>query len=119
MPARSPIARLTDIVEVFERVRERLANISLDDFESDWESKWLVERGVEIIAEASRHLPPELKDRHPEIPWRKIAGISNILRHDYENIAAPILWVLVKESLSPLDTVCRKELAALTDDLQT
>lgn len=115
MPARSPVARLTDIVEVIERVRERLANITLDTFEADWESKWLVERGVEIISEASRHLPSELKDRHPEIPWRKIAGIGNILRHDYENVAAPILWVLVKESLSPLDAICRTELAVLQD----
>jgi hypothetical protein len=35
------------------------------------------ERGVEIVSEASRHLPPELKARHPEIPWQKVAGIGN------------------------------------------
>jgi hypothetical protein len=59
----------------------------LDVFETDWQTQWLVERGVEIISEASRHLSDELKARHPRIPWGKVAGIGNILRHNYENIA--------------------------------
>jgi uncharacterized protein with HEPN domain len=65
---------------------------------------------VEIISEASRHLPNELKARHPHIPWRKVAGIGNILRHNYENIAAPIMWKLAQEDLFALETVCREEL---------
>lgn len=84
----------------------------LDVFEADWQTQWLVERGVEIISEASRHLTEELKARHPEIPWQKVAGIGNVLRHDYGSVAAPIMWTLVRESLPPLDRVCREELAA-------
>jgi uncharacterized protein with HEPN domain len=49
-----------------------------------------------IVSEASRHLADELKARHPEIPWAKVAGIGNVLRHDYENVAAPIMWKLVQ-----------------------
>jgi uncharacterized protein with HEPN domain len=55
---------------------------------------WLVERRVGIISEASRHLTEDLKARHPEIPWQKVAGIGNVLRHNYESIAAPIIWKL-------------------------
>jgi len=57
-------------------------------------------------------LSDELKARHPEIPWPKVAGIGNVLRHDYERIAAPILWALVRNDLPPLEAVCRDELAA-------
>jgi uncharacterized protein with HEPN domain len=71
-----------------------------------------VERGVEIISEASRHLPDELKVRHPEIPWQKVAGIGNVLRHNYETVAAPVMWKLAHDDLPALDKVCREELAA-------
>jgi uncharacterized protein with HEPN domain len=104
---------LTDIVEAIERIREIVGNLSLDAFEADWQKQWLVERGVEIISEASRHLTPELKARHPNIPWRKVAGIGNVLRHDYGNIAAPIMWTLVREDLPILDKACRDELALM------
>jgi len=110
--ARSLIPRLTDIIEAIERVNGVLADVSLEAFESDWQRQWLVERGIEIISEASRHLPDDLKARNPEIPWRKVAGIGNILRHDYESIAAPVLWRLVHADLPTLEKVCRSELAA-------
>jgi uncharacterized protein with HEPN domain len=109
---RSLIPRLTDIIEAIERVNGVLAGVSLETFEDDWQRQWLVERGVEIISEASRHLPDDLKARSPEIPWQKVAGIGNILRHNYESIAAPVLWKLVQADLPTLEKVCRSELTA-------
>jgi uncharacterized protein with HEPN domain len=72
--ARSLIPRLTDIIEAIERVSVILADVSLEVFENDWQRQWLVERGVEIISEASRHLPDDLKARHPEIPLAESFG---------------------------------------------
>lgn len=112
MAARSLIPRLTDIIEAIERIQAVLGDMPLDVFETDWQREWLVERGVEIISEASRRLSDELKARHPEIPWQKVAGIGNVLRHDYESIAAPIMWKLAQADLSALEKVCREELVA-------
>ena len=123
MPDRSPIPRLTDIVEAIGHVhqpgvvqRRSQADAEqdgpLDVFENDWRRRWLVERGVEIISEASRRLPDILKARHPDIPWPKVAGIGNGLRHDYESIAPQVMWALVRDDLPPLEKVCRDELAA-------
>lgn len=109
------IPRLTDIIEAVERINEVIGETALDAFEAAWQKQWLVERGIEIVSEASRHLTDELKSRHPEIPWRKVAGIGNVLRHDYGNIAAPIMWALVRENLPRLEMVCREELAAEQD----
>jgi uncharacterized protein with HEPN domain len=111
MPFRSLVPRLLDMVEAIERVREVTASVSLDEFEQDWAKRWLVERGVEIVSEASRHLPEDLKQRHVSIPWRKVAGIGNVLRHAYEHVAADILWKLAQDDLTPLEAVCRLELA--------
>jgi uncharacterized protein with HEPN domain len=112
MARRSPLARLTDIVEASELVRSDMQGVALDAFEADVHKIWFVERGVEIISEASRHLPDDLKARHPEIPWPKVAGIGNVLRHNYEGIAAEVMWALVRDDLPTLERVCRAELAA-------
>jgi uncharacterized protein with HEPN domain len=52
-----------------------------------------------------------MKSRHPEIPWKKVAGIGNILRHDYENVIPDALWKLAHDDLPVLEGVCREELA--------
>jgi len=91
MAARTPVLRLSDIIEAIDRIRTVLGDMPLEVFETDWQTQWLVERGVEIISEASRHLPDALKARRQHIPWGKVAGIGNILRHNYENIAAPVM----------------------------
>lgn len=112
MAASSLALRLADIIDAIEHIRSETAGVTLDAFEADWRKRWLVERGVEIVSEASRHLTDELKVRHPEIPWPKVAGIGNVLRHEYERIAPDVLWSVARDDLPPLEKVCREELAA-------
>lgn len=112
MEHRSLAPRLTDIVEAIERIRHIVGNLTFEAFEADYEKQWAVQRGIEILSEASRHLTDELKLRHPDIPWRKVAGVGNVLRHDYGDIAAPVIWGIVQDELAGLDRVCRGELAA-------
>jgi uncharacterized protein with HEPN domain len=107
----SSIPRLTDIIEAIELIRSEMAGVTLDAFEPDRRKRWLVERGIEIISEASRRLPEELKTRHPDIPWPKVAGIGNVLRHDYEHVAHDVLWRVVRDDLPQLEKTCREELA--------
>ena len=90
-----------------------MQHATLESFAADRQKRWQVERGLEIVSEASRHLPEDMKARHPEIPWRKVAGIGNVLRHEYTRVAADVLWRLVRDDLGALDQVCRAELAAL------
>jgi uncharacterized protein with HEPN domain len=111
MPDRSLVLRLTDMIEAIERIQSVVSGLSLEEFENKWEHQWLVERGVLIISEASRHLGTELKTRHPEIPWTKVAGIGSVLRHDYERIAPDVIWKLATIDLPILDAACRDELA--------
>jgi uncharacterized protein with HEPN domain len=113
MPKRSPVARLTDIVEAIELIQTDMAGVTIDAFEADRRKRWLVERGIEIISEASRRLPAAMKTRHPEIPWPKVAGIGNVLRHEYEDVAHDVLWHVVHDNLPPLKAVCLDELAAV------
>jgi uncharacterized protein with HEPN domain len=111
MALSSPVARLTDIIEAIEIIRNEMEGVTLDAFEIDRRKRWLVERGIEIISEASRRLPAVMKARHPQIPWPKVAGIGNVLRHEYEDVAHDVLWHVVRDNLAPLETVCREELS--------
>ena len=110
MTTRSPVPSLTDIVEAIELIRAEMEGVTLEAFESDRRKRWLIERGLEIISEASRRLPDSLKARHTDIPWPKVAGIGNVLRHEYEHVAHDVLWHVVSNDLPPLLRVCRQEL---------
>lgn len=103
--------RLADIIEAIELINAEMAGVTLAAFETDKRKRWLVERGIEIISEASRHLDDALKERHPEIAWQKVAGIGNILRHEYHRIAHDVIWHVVCNNLPALETACRDELA--------
>jgi uncharacterized protein with HEPN domain len=61
MAAPSSIARLTDIIEAVELIGSEIAGVTLQNLESDKRKRWLIERGIEVISEASRHLTDELK----------------------------------------------------------
>jgi uncharacterized protein with HEPN domain len=115
MGERSQTLRLSDIAAAIELIDSEMTGVTLQAFEPDKRKRWIVERGIEIISEASRHLDARLKQRNPQIPWPSVAGIGNILRHDYERIAHDILWHVVRNDLPPLLEVCRAELAASPD----
>ena len=104
---------LADMVEAIERIHDKAGNTPLEEFKLDWEKQWIVERGIEIVSEASRRLPDDLKARHPDIPWQKVAAIGNVLRHEYRLISAPLMWEVVRDYLPPLEKACRAELARL------
>lgn len=71
-----------DILDTITRLQAKTSGRTFAEFEADWELRFVVERGIEIISEASRRLPADLKATRPEIEWRSIAGIGNVLRHD-------------------------------------
>jgi uncharacterized protein with HEPN domain len=71
-----------------------------------------VTRALEMISEASRRLPDDLRDRHPELPWRSIRD-GNFYRHQYDNVAASYVWETVTVHLPPLLAAAVVEIKAL------
>jgi uncharacterized protein with HEPN domain len=72
-----------------------------------------VEREIEVISEASRRIPEGLKAKEQTILWQDIAGIGNVLRHDYRMVSDPIVWNVVVAHLPPLERAIRRMLAGL------
>ena len=91
-----------DILEAIDRVDEITRGKSVAEFEASWQLRWLVQRAIEVISEASRAIPDDLANTRPEIPWRKVRGIGNVLRHDYEGLSDRIIWNVVVDELPRL-----------------
>lgn len=87
--------RLDHILDAIDQIDALLAERGLEKVMQDRIVRAAFERFVEIISEASRHIPAGLKARHDDIPWRRIADIGNHLRHGYDNIDLAVYWKLV------------------------
>lgn len=84
--------RLNDILDAIDQIGLLLAERSLADIESDRVVRAAFERFLEIISEASRHIPDDTKARAGGLPWRRIADLGNHLRHAYQKVDAETLW---------------------------
>jgi uncharacterized protein with HEPN domain len=91
-------------------VEQFTAGFDWPAFQADLRTAYAVTRCLEIISEASRRLPDDLKARHPSIAWREMAGAGNVYRRDYEDVAAQYVWDTVQRALPPLRAVIEKEL---------
>ena len=90
------------MLESIRGIEKALAGKTIREYERSWVLRSAVERGIEIISEASRHLDRNLKAQHKNVRWKDIAGIGNILRHEYQRVDGQIIWNAVKDDLPAL-----------------
>jgi uncharacterized protein with HEPN domain len=112
MPSDTAQAVLRDIAYHIDLAAHFVAGFDYDAFRDDLRTVYAVTRCLEIISEASRRLPSDLKARHPSIAWRDMAAAGNVYRHEYEDVEARQVWDAVQLALPPLRTVIDHELLA-------
>jgi uncharacterized protein with HEPN domain len=93
---------LVDMRDAMRRIARYTRGRTLSDFRRDSLVRDAVERCIEIVSEASRRLPDDLKAKHPQIPWPKVAAIGNVFRHEYDEIYPPLVWEIVQTDLPVL-----------------
>lgn len=95
--ARNVLVVLTEIIEALDGIEAAITGKSLTEFESDWLLRHGVQRGIEIISEAVRHLPDKLLVSRPDLPWPQIRAVGNFLRHEYHRVSDVLVWRTVNE----------------------
>jgi uncharacterized protein with HEPN domain len=114
--ADDPRIYLHDILSAIAGAREAIGDADFDTYRERRPMRRAVEREIEIISEASRRIPKRLKSAESTIPWHEIAGIGNVLRHDYEIVADPVVWNVVQQHLPALAAAVRRMLERLGGD---
>jgi uncharacterized protein with HEPN domain len=110
MPSDTTDRALRDILYHIDLATNFVEDLDRETFKSDLRAFYAVTRCLEIISEASRRLPSELKARYSAISWKQMADAGNVYRHDYEDVAAQLVWDTVQQSLPPLRDVIESEI---------
>lgn len=111
MPSRDSGRVLVAIGHNIKLARGFVDGLTFEAFAADERTVYAVMRCLEIISEASRRLPTELKSRHPEVRWAQIAAAGNVYRHEYDDLVTELLWTTVREQLDELERAVVVELS--------
>ncbi len=96
---RDPALYISDIILSMERVREYIAELDFQKFKWDYKTVDAVIRNFEIIGEATKNLPAELKEKYPSIPWDEMYRLRNRISHEYFGIDYEIIWDIATNHL--------------------
>ena len=105
---------LNDIYASIEKGISFKENMTYEEFKKDEKTQFALVRAIEIIGEASKKIPEEIKNQSEEIPWREISGMRDVLVHDYFGINTAVVWETAKEDLPEL----KEKILKLINDLK-
>jgi uncharacterized protein with HEPN domain len=105
---------LQDILDAISLIEQFTSGIEFESFSQNLEKVFAVSRAIEIIGEAVKRVPNDVKNQYLDIPWRDIAGMRGKLIHDYFNTDTEIIWNAVQEDVPQLKTMISRVLEDLS-----
>lgn len=99
---------LEDIQESIERIEEYTGGLTESEFTKRLETQDAVIRRLEIVGEAVKHLPEEIRGRYPKIPWAEVAGMRNLVAHEYFGVKTERIWQTIQDDLPSLKRIVRQ-----------
>lgn len=109
--SKDPKIVLEHILESVDALQKYVAGLTEAEFLSNMEKQDSAERRLQIVGEAIIQLPHEFKDRYPDIPWAKVAGLRNRLVHEYFDIDHKLVWNTIEQSVP----VFKRQIEALLE----
>ena len=107
MPYRTWLFRVNDILDAITAVQQYVTGMTYDEFVADRKTVDAVIRNLIIIGEAAGHIPDEICQAKPEIPWNDIRAMRNFVVYEYFGVSDKILWDTVQMNLPPLIRLLR------------
>ncbi len=97
-----------DMLEALQSIKEYTQDMDYGDFIKDKKTRDAVVRNLEIIGEATKNIPEEIKDKYPEINWKVIAGMRDKLIHEYFGVSNQIVWETITNDLPMFESQIEK-----------
>lgn len=107
---------LKDILESIERVENFVKDMNYDEFVKDEKTHYAVIRCIEIVGEATKHIPNYIRRKYPEIPWKDIAGMRDKVIHFYFGINLKKVWKTVEEDFPEIKPLIKKVFENLKEE---
>jgi uncharacterized protein with HEPN domain len=101
---------LRDMLENAELALDFVQGMEYDEFFEDEKSRYAVMRALEVIGEAARQIPVDVRKANPQIPWREITAMRNKLMHEYFGANMKVVWKTVQEDLPVIIPILKKML---------
>ena len=99
---------LNDIREAINSIEIFVEGMTFEEFKNDDKTSSAVIRKFEIIGEATKNLPEDMKNQHSQIPWKEIAGMRDKLIHAYSEVDSKLVWMTIQQRLPELKSVIEK-----------
>lgn len=102
MPHKDWKIRIHDILKSIETIEQYTEGMNFEDFSADRKTVDAIVRHRIVLGEATAHMPDNVCEEHPDIPWYEMRGMRNFVVHEYFNVNDKILWHTLKKNLPPL-----------------
>ena len=99
-----------DILDSINDIGKFTKGMNFDNFAKDKKTSYAVVRAVEIIGEATKNIPKSIREKHPDVPWKKMTSMRDRLIHEYFGADLEILWEVVKRDIPPLKRLIQEVL---------
>lgn len=99
---KTPLLYITHIFDAINSIQTQLKGITKDEFDNSELLQGFVERKLEIIGEATKRISNEFKTQHPDIPWKEMSGMRDILIHQYTEVDKDIVWKTITQKIPAL-----------------